>query len=254
MTIEINNLNFKYPLQKEGLFDINLKIPKNKITLILGDNGSGKSTLVKLVDGLIFADEGEIRIDNQVISKKTAAEIKQKIGFIFQQPQNQLFADTVLKDVEFALDNFKLDKKLAPAILEKLNIKKELWNKSVFDLSLGQMKMVSIAGSLVYKPEYIIYDEPTSGLDYANQEMIINVIGEQKKEHKTQLIITHDLDTFVPLADFFIVLENGHVKIAGDFKAVFSDKNIKAPNFVEIARELKLKKLPKNIDELARLI
>ena len=258
MKIQFNNLSFKYPQSNSGLNAVNLTIPKNKLTVIVGENGSGKSTIAKLIDGLLLPDDGEIIFDKKVINHKSKEKdflnIRNQIGFVFQQPEKQLFASTVLQDVSFALKNFNLDETLAVKALKEMGIEEELFDKNVFELSTGQQRKVALAGIFVYDPKIIIYDEPTLGLDYPSQIEIFNLIKQQQNQDKTQIVITHDLDRFIPIADDIIYLENQKVLSQGDAQTVFAEAKKLEPTFIKAARVLKLKKIPSSIHQLKRYL
>ncbi|MDR2660612.1 MAG: energy-coupling factor ABC transporter ATP-binding protein [Lactobacillaceae bacterium] len=264
MSIEFQNISYQYPNSKKGIFDINISIPSGKTTVIIGKTGSGKSTFLKLLDGLFTPSSGKIVTENKIIiqpktTEKQLINYRKMIGFVFQQPQKQLFAATVLEDVEFALRNFNLPIQKAKETLLALNVAEELWNNSVLDLSIGQKRLVALAGVIAYQPKYLIFDEPTSGLDRENSENIFNFIQDNKNQKTTQIIVTHDLDLFTPIADNIIIFDQGKIIANGNYQDVFYQiinnyDNFPLPTLIKIAKKLGLKTMPKSQDQLIKLM
>ncbi|MFR0367882.1 ATP-binding cassette domain-containing protein [Candidatus Phytoplasma palmae] len=261
MAIYFKNVTFYYKKDKKqncALKNINLKIEdKGEVIALLGKLGSGKSTLVQLMNGLLIPSEGNIEIFQNKINSKTSSQnlipLRKKIGLVFQFPEYQLFETTVLKDVMFAPKNFgKSDyeaKLKAIEVLKQVNINEELFNSSPFQLSGGQQRKVAIAGILAMEPSILILDEPTRGLDVKNKNEIINILmTKNRKEKKTIIFITHDMDLVSEFADKVIFLEKGEIVFFGSKKEFFLNEEIKHKNIEQPETFKILKFLEEKID------
>ncbi|MCP4395228.1 MAG: ATP-binding cassette domain-containing protein [Alphaproteobacteria bacterium] len=189
--IEIKQLSHSFN-GKKVLNNINLEITEKKVAII-GANGSGKSTFVRMLNGLIAPDNGSVTID-KINVKKNTAKIRKKVGFVFQNPDNQIVFPTIEEDVAFGLKNLKLpleqiEKKVSD-ILSRYDIE-HLRNHSCHLLSGGEKQMLAIASVLVMDPEYIIFDEPTTQLDLRNKIKISNTIMNLKQHI---IVISHDME------------------------------------------------------------
>ena len=206
---------------------------KGEFVMIMGHTGSGKSTLMQHINGLLLPTSGEVRIGDLVITNKKRKNpkmkpIRQKIGFVFQFPEYQLFEETVLKDIIYGPKNFGYSdeeaKKEAIKVAKMLNITSIL-NQSPFNLSGGQMRKVAIAGILAYNPDVLLLDEPTRGLDPLGAKEIMAFFKElQVKYHKTIIMISHDMDLVYEYATRCIVLQNGELVYDGDKETLFAIK------------------------------
>lgn len=233
--IEIKKLKFKYQgSDKFALKEVNLNIPKGKYIAVLGHNGSGKSTLSKLISGLYKPTEGEILVDNIKISKSSLREIRNKIGIIFQNPDNQFIGSSVKDDIAFGLENKRIKREKMDVIINELSKKvgmHEYLDWEPHTLSGGQKQRVAIASILALDPEIIIFDEVTSMLDPKGKKDVLNIIKEiQNKRDKTLISITHDMDEAIQ-ADFCIVLSGGEVIAQGNPSEILNNKEI-----IEIAK------------------
>ena len=184
--IELRNVNFIYqpttPLAYQALRNINLKIADGAFTVLVGQTGSGKSTLVNLIDALTLPTSGQVIVNGRLINNQTSKReqelFRQKIGFVFQFPERQLFAQTVREDLAFGPQNLgwsqeKINKSIRKA-LETVQLSPAILEQSPFSLSGGQKRRVAIAGVLAMNPEVLILDEPASGMDpRARYEMIL---------------------------------------------------------------------------------
>lgn len=207
-------MNFSYN-SNFSIRDLSLKIEKNSIYVLTGNNGSGKTTLLRLLVGLLKPESGTIKIFNEVLTrnKKRLWKIRQKIGFLFQNPDDQLFAPTIEEDIGFGARNLKLDesevKKRVKWALESVNLT-EYRNFSPFSLSWGQKKRAALAGLLVLKPELLILDEPFANLDFKSVYNHLEIIEKLKKEEKmTILFTTHNLFFVENWADKMCALNDG---------------------------------------------
>lgn len=236
MEIILNNVSVTYmkntPFEKQALKNINLKVSSGTITGIVGHTGSGKSTLAQVIAGLIKPDYGEVKIDNyNWNNKKDLFNLRKQVGFVFQFPEQQLFAETVEDDIAYALKNFDFKQELIIELIQEsmaeVGLPYEIFaRKSPFHLSGGQMRRAAIAGVLAYKPKILIFDEPTAGLDPSGKNEMIKVITELKKELKTILIISHSMDEIAKISDKLIVLQKGELVAQGKPELIFRNKKL----------------------------
>ncbi len=229
--IQIKNLSYKYE-DTFVLKNISLEIREKDFMVIIGPNGSGKTTLIKHLNGLSIPNKGNVVVDN-LNTKDNDWEIKQKVGVVFQNPEDQLINSIVEEDVAFGLENLGLPsndiQEKVKSILEKLNIL-FLAKENVNNLSFGQKQLVALAGVLVMKPKYIVFDEPTTVLDPKNKSNIINIMSELNKEGITIILITNNLVDIKRHVKKVIVLKNG--------KVIFNDKKEKLKNTLLIKADL----------------
>ena len=270
--IEAESLCFKYCDGTQALNGLSFKIEKGKKIAVLGSNGAGKSTLFLHLNGILKPDKGKILFNNQEIKydQKSQAELKRKVGIVFQDPDSQLFSASVYQEVSFGPMNLNLDKetvkKLVDNALEATNIS-DLKNKPTHFLSYGQKKRVSIADIIAMSPEVIIFDEPTEFLDPKHKLQIIDLINRINEQGSTVILSTHDVNMAYEWADNIILMKDGMVLKEGNAVEIFSDKDLIAssnlinPFILDIFENLVEKKavknnceLPKNKLELVELI
>ena len=205
--IELKNVSFSYISNIEVLSNINLNINKNESIGIIGANGVGKSTLLKLLVGLELGYTGEIIIDDVKVEKKKLSEIRQKIGYVFQDSDSQLFMPTIYEDVAFAPKNYGFsEEEVQNRTIEALkNVGiEDLKDRPIYHLSGGQKKLASIATVLSMKPDILIFDEPTIALDPRNRRKFIEVLNSLSG---TKAVASHDLD----LNEQHKIFEKGYI-------------------------------------------
>ena len=210
--IKLKNLCFRYD-EEFILKDINLEIKEGSFTAIIGANGSGKTTLAKHLNALLLPTKGSVIVDG-LDTKQNEFEVRRKVGFVFQNFEDQIINSIVEEDVAFGLENLELsiDKvnKTVKETLEKMGIV-NLAKNNVNMLSSGQKQLVALAGILAMKPKYIVFDEPTTMLDSRNKKNIMKTIKELNKIGKiTIIMITNALED-LKYADYAIALRNGSV-------------------------------------------
>ena len=212
--MDIENLTFAYGAGSPVLDGLSLHVSEDESVGIIGANGAGKSTFLRLLVGLHFPFSGSVRIEEIPLEKKTLAKIREKIGFVFQDSDSQLFMTTVGEDVAFAPRNYGLPedevKKRVDDALEKVHIS-HLRDKSIYRLSGGEKKLASLATILSLTPDMILLDEPTVALDPRNRRNLIKVINEY--DH-VKLIASHDLDFIWDTCARTVLIAGG--KIAAD--------------------------------------
>ncbi len=275
MDIRFEQVDFTYqpnsPFEQRVLFDINLEIPSNSYTAIVGHTGSGKSTLLQHLNALLKPTKGTVTIGDRVITPETNNKnlkpIRKKVGIVFQFPESQLFEETVALDIAFGPKNFGVSEeeslKLAKEMLDLVGLDESYMERSPFDLSGGQMRRVAIAGVLAMEPEVVILDEPTAGLDPRGRKDMMDMFYRLYKEKGIQVIlVTHLMDDVAEYADYVVVLENGKVHKKGHPREIFSDvnwlkeKQLGVPTATNFAFELMEKgyqfsQLPLTASELA---
>ena len=226
-----NHVSFRYSDGTEAIKDISLSIPKGKKVAILGENGSGKSTFFKLLIGLEKPTSGEIHFLSEPLNykKKQLIHLREQVGFIFQEAENQLFASTVKQDILYGPINLKwshekIERHVANAI--QLTELYDLTERPIHFLSGGQKKRVTIAGVYAMDPKIYILDEPTSSLDFYFSNQLTTYLNELQNEERTFLYSTHQVNLIFEWADYFIVFHKGQILYSGQRDALFSDDKL----------------------------
>ncbi len=214
--IEAKNLYFKYD-EEFVLKGINIKIKEGCFTAIIGANGSGKTTLAKHFNSLLTPTKGNVLVDG-IDTRKDEFDSRKKVGFVFQNFEDQLIHSIVEEDVAFGLENLEwsnnIIKKTVEQTLDKLKIK-NLAKRNVNMLSLGQKQMVALAGVLAMNPMYIVFDEPTTMLDAKNKNNIMGVIRDLNIKNKITIILVTNVLDDLKYADRVIILKDGSVLYDG---------------------------------------
>lgn len=257
--IEIRNLSYRYEDGTKALEDITISIAKGGFIGLLASNGGGKTTLLKAIVGLLKAKSGSVIIDGKPVNKMGRAELSSRVGLVFQNPSDQLFASTVEEDVAFGPRNLGLSdlevKERVQEALEMVDLT-SCTKKPIHHLSFGQQKRACIAGVLAMGPEMILLDEPTAGLDPKSETNLLHILGRLNKEAGVTVVIaTHMVDLMPLFVDRIFVLKNGRVTIEGAPEEVFSSTQVmegmdlRLPYITHLVEELKHKdQLP--FDEL----
>jgi energy-coupling factor transport system ATP-binding protein len=226
--IQVSHLNYTYPNQTKALKNINLKIFPNEFIAIIGKNGSGKTTLIKHFNGLLKPQKGSVQLKNKSIVEYSISKISQIIGYCYQNPDHQLFKNTIKEEIEFGLKNLKFsDEKIEKRhneIVELLDLKKfEEIYQSTFYLSKGVRQRLALASVLVLKPEILIIDEPTTGQDFRMIEEFMKILEDLYSKTCTIIIVTHDPRVIAKYSRSVIILDDG--KLIGKFPTVEFLKN-----------------------------
>ena len=273
--IKFEQVNFTYqdktPFASRALFDIDLTIESGSYTAVIGHTGSGKSTLMQHLNGLLQPTSGTVQIDDILIKSdskpKVIKPVRQKVGVVFQFPETQLFAETVLKDVAFGPQNFGISteeaEKRAREKLAQVGLAETFFERSPFELSGGQMRRVAIAGILAMEPEVLVLDEPTAGLDPKARIEMMKMFAQLHENGQTIVLVTHNMDDVADFADFVYLIEQGKVIRSGIPADVFQDveflKNheLGVPKATEFAiklteRSVRFDKLPVTRAELVK--
>ncbi|WP_298522849.1 energy-coupling factor ABC transporter ATP-binding protein [uncultured Methanobrevibacter sp.] len=248
--LETKNLSFTYSDGTKALRNVNIQIKKGEKIAIMGPNGAGKSTLFSHFNGLTEPTSGHVEIDGEkiVFEREELLKVRQKVGIVFQDPNDQLFAPTVKEDVAFGPMNLGLEyEEVEKRIAESLEMvgMRGFEDKTPHHLSGGQQKRVAIAGIVAMRPEIMILDEPTAGLDPEGVDKVLDILNELNKDGMSIVISSHDIEMVNEFADKIFVLYNGEIIAEGDKHQIFSDKellkkaHLKAPVATEILYKLK---------------
>ncbi len=227
--IEIKNLRHTFEDGKVALDDINLVIPEGDFVALIGHNGAGKTTLVNHLIGFLKPDSGTICIDGNDISGMRVATLAQSVGYLFQNPDNQIFTDSVTKELKFGLENIKLS---GTAIEERVNHAismmelEEFRDRHPHSLSRGQRQRLAVASILAMEPDIIVLDEPTTGQDWGHVNKFLQQIRHLNKLGKTIILVTHDMNLVAGYARRTVVMDNGKIVLDGDTRNVFSEQEI----------------------------
>ena len=216
--IRVEDLTFSYDKERNAVEAVSFAIEEGSYTTIIGHNGSGKSTIAKLLIGLLDKDQGHIYVDGEELTMDTLYDIRDKVGIVFQNPDNQFIGATVADDIAFGLENHQVASEYMQEIIDryaqKVGMSKYMQSEPT-KLSGGQKQRVAIAGVLAMTPEIIIFDESTSMLDPQGKAEINELIQEIHKESSITIIsIRHDIEE-VAKSDHVIVMDGGHVVMQG---------------------------------------
>lgn len=232
--IELKDVSFSYNNKVQVLSHINLKVEDNESIGIVGANGVGKSTILKLLVGLELEYQGEIMVNQLKVVKNNLSEIRQKIGYVFQDSDSQLFMPTIYEDVAFAPRNYDFSKEEVHTrtmeALKSVGIE-ELKDKPIYHLSGGQKKLASIATVLSMKPEILILDEPTVALDPKNRRRFMEVLHSLQG---TKIIASHDLDLIYDTCKRTVLVADGKIIKDGLTKEILTDKELLENNGLEL--------------------
>lgn len=235
MGIALENVSFTYqegtPLASTALSDVSLTIEDGSYTALIGHTGSGKSTILQLLNGLLVPSQGSVRVFDTLITSnsknKDIRQIRKQVGLVFQFAENQIFEETVLKDVAFGPQNFGVSEedavKIAREKLALVGIDESLFNRSPFELSGGQMRRVAIAGILAMEPAILVLDEPTAGLDPLGRKELMNLFKKLHQSGMTIVLVTHLMDDVAEYANQVYVMEKGRLVKGGKPSDVFQD-------------------------------
>ncbi len=254
--ISLKNVSHTYssgtPLSVSAIKDINIDIEKGELVGIIGHTGSGKSTLVQHLNGLLKPTQGNVFIDGEDIwaDKKKIRSVRFKVGLCFQYPEYQLFEETVYKDIAFGPKNMGMSKdEIDYNVLraaEYVGLKKELLDKSPFDLSGGEKRRAAIAGVMAMNPKILILDEPTAGLDPKGRQEILNmVVDYKKKTGSTVLLVSHSMEDVAGVATKILVMNKSSIAMYDTVENVFSrsaqleDMGLNVPQITRIFMALK---------------
>ena len=264
--VEVNNLSFYYSGSiKPALENINFSLPEGSTMLLVGASGCGKTTLLRAIVGLIprfypGKYEGSVRLNGRNVNEMEISEISQTVGYLFQNPDNQLFSYTVERDLAFGLENLGFERseaiKRIDEVIRLLSLE-HIRRKPIHELSDGQKQLVALAGLLVLRPRLLILDEPTSLLDPRTAKNIISIIGMLKEKFGTSVIIVeHRLELALEISDYIMVMENGSVKLFDTVQRALRydlrEYGVSIPPIISIQRALQFYPFELTVDKFVR--
>lgn len=236
--IEVRNMFFHYPDGTLAIKGINLDIKAGEFIALIGQNGAGKTTFAKTLNGLLKPSEGYVKINGiDTKQKGVLRKLVQEVGYVFQNPDHQLFNNEVYKEIAYAPRNINLPKEEVQTRVEKAalvaGLKEEHMDMHPFFLTKGLRQRVSIASILALSPRVIIVDEPTTGQDYLQSVEIMNFLRDLNEKGHTIIIITHEMDIAAKYANRIIALSQGTILLDGPKEEVFSMHDVLAQTFVK---------------------
>ncbi|ANU24633.1 energy-coupling factor ABC transporter ATP-binding protein [Planococcus donghaensis] len=257
MDILLQEVGYSYakdtPFEKRALTDVSLHIPSGSYTAIIGHTGSGKSTVLQHLNALLKPTEGSVMIGERKIEAEVKAknlrDVRRQVGIVFQFPEQQLFDETVLKDIMFGPLNYGVPEeeasRRAHELVEQLGLPPEVLTKSPFDLSGGQMRRVAIAGVLAMEPDVLVLDEPTAGLDPRGRREIMDLFHRLHIEKGlTTVLVTHSMEDAARYADNVAIMHNGRCVVTGEPVEIFSneeqlrDYRLEPPRTIRLQQKL----------------
>jgi energy-coupling factor transport system ATP-binding protein len=256
--IHIRKLNFSYPTGVKAIDNVSLEINGGEIIALVGENGAGKSTLVKHLNGLLRADGGDVRVGDWDVADFSSAQIAERVSFLFQNPDEQLFERTVWREVAFGPHNLGLSddelKGRVDAALARVGLSEQA-ESHPYDLQYTDRKLVALAATLAMDAPILVLDEPTVGQDAAQRAAIGTILDELHAEGRTVILISHDLDFCAAHAERVIVMADGRILLDGSAETVLSQSEelsraaVIPPQLVRLAQALNMPNAPLHVDE-----
>jgi len=254
--IEVKDVSFTYPNGVEALRRVSLTVKNGEFIAVMGQNGAGKTTLVKHFNGLLKPTKGEVLIDGVSTREVSVASLARKVGFVFQNPDHQLFCETVEEEVAYALRNFGFkERDIKRRVTWALNLLglTQYRQTSPFMLSGGERKRVALASVLAWNPRVVILDEPTIGQDYQQKEKLRQFIVQLNAQGKTVIIVTHDVEFVAECNPRVVLMAQGKIVAEGGAKQVLTNRDlvtrasIVPPQIAQIFLRLKDLELPTDV-------
>ncbi len=257
--LTVENVHYSYSSGVEALKGVSLTVKDGEFVAIMGQNGAGKTTLVKHFNGLLKPTSGKVSVDSVGTTKTSVAALARDVGFVFQNPDHQLFSESVEEEIAFALKNFGYD----PHVVEDritwaLNLLglTQYRKTSPFMLSGGERKRVALASVLAWDPKILILDEPTIGQDHQQKENLRQFIMQMQSQGKTIVIVTHDVEFVAECNPRVILMREGKIVADGEGKDVLTNpqllevSSIVLPQIAQIFTQLQTPELPKNVIDI----
>jgi energy-coupling factor transport system ATP-binding protein len=262
MNIQFESVHFSYPGGVKALVDTSLDIhPADRIALV-GENGAGKSTLAKHMNGLLKPDQGRVLLGGEDTRQNTVAQLSHHVGYVFQNPDEQIFNHTVYDEVAFGPINLGLTgKELEHQVIQALSSVglAEQSSRHPYDLLPAERKLLGIASIVAMDTPVIILDEPTMGLDLHGVQLVSGVLSECFSASKTVIIISHDLDFCVEHVERYFIMAKGKIQLDTDIGTAFADPELldlaglEAPQLVRLAQTLGMQSTPGTVNEFLDL-
>jgi len=254
--IQAEDVYFTYPSKVEALRGISLTVQNGEFVAVMGQNGAGKTTLVKHFNGLLKPTKGRVLVDGADTSKVSVATLARSVGFVFQNPDHQLFSETVENEIAFGLRNFgfkeNVMKRRVAWALNLLGLT-QYRKTSPFMLSGGERKRVALASVLAWNPKILILDEPTIGQDYQQKERLRQFILQMRTQRRTIIIVTHDVEFVAECNPRVLLMRDGKIVADGEAGRVLTSPevliqaSIVPPQIAEVFLQLSDLGLPRNV-------
>ena len=257
--ITVDDIQYVYPNQVKALKGVSLTINEGEFIAIMGQNGAGKTTLIKHFNGLLKPSQGTVRVNGVETKKSSVAALSRNVGFVFQNPDNQLFSETVEEEIAFALKNFGFEKDIIEKrITWALNLLSltQYRKTSPFLLSGGERKRVALASVLAWDPETLILDEPTIGQDHEQKEKLRQFIMQMQTQKKTVVMVTHDVEFVAECNPRVLLMKDGKIVADGIAKEILTNPELLAassivlPQIAQIFAKLTPLGLPKDVIDI----
>ena len=257
MNIEIENLTFRYSPEVTALKEVSLSVAAGETVAIFGENGAGKSTLAKHLNGLLKPDQGFVRIGDWDTRQRTPAELAHQVSYTFQNPDDQLFEQTVAKEISFGPRNLGLDD---DEIHERVEQAMEMTGLSdqrdthPYDLHATERKFVALAAGLAMRTPIVVIDEPTTGQDARGQARLADILSHLKEDGRTLITISHDIDFCAAHFERAVLMANARIIADRPMSAIFRNPDalaksaIEPPQMVQLAHRLDLKAYPLTVE------
>ncbi len=259
--LRTENLSLVYgkgtPFEKQAVKNVSIEINRGEVIGVIGHTGSGKSTLMQMLNGLIKPTSGNVYLDSVDIhaDKKKLRDVRFRVGLVFQYPENQLFEETVRRDIAFGPRNMGLPEEAIEKRVKRAaafsGLRDELLDRSPFDLSGGEKRRAAIAGVIAMDPEILILDEPTAGLDPMGRDVLLSQIDAyHKSRNNTVLLVSHSMEDIAGIADRVLVMDHGECVMFDETQKVFSRSEelesigLRVPQITKITTELRKRGVP----------
>ena len=258
MDIQVDSLTYTYPSGITALDGVSLDIPAGACVGIIGQNGAGKTTLVKHLNGLLKPSHGVVRVGGWDTRQHSVAKLAARVGYVFQNPDDQLFQSTLRSEVTFGPRNLGMTDEQAEAAVQAALEKVELAESASshpYDLTPGERKRAALAAVLAMDTPVVVLDEPTTGQDYVGVERISRIVEDLKRSGKTVITITHDIDFCAEHFERIVVMLNGRVLLDGPGREVLTQADLLAqthvepPQLVRLATALGRERIPLSVEE-----
>lgn len=236
--INFEGIGYCYENKETVLQDVTFSVNQGETIGIVGANGAGKSTLMKLITGLLTATEGHLTVAGMDVNRKNIKSIRKKVGYTFQDPDNQLFMPSVYEDVAFSARQEKKSEEAIRQIVQKALAEvggQHLADKASYKMSGGEKRLITLATVFASEPEILILDEPSVGLDPRARRQLIRLLAKRKE---TKIIATHDMDMALTLCDRVVVLYNGQIQANDTPMHIFNNKQLLCDNHLELPLRL----------------
>ena len=257
--LTVEDVYFSYASGVEALKGVSLTVRDGEFVAIMGQNGAGKTTLIKQFNGLLKPTKGNVLVDGIETTKTSVATLARKVGFVFQNPDHQLFSESVEEEISFALKNFGYNKDIIEdRVVWAINLLglTQYRKTSPFMLSGGERKRVALASVLAWDPQVLVLDEPTIGQDHQQKENLRQFILQMQTQGKTVIIVTHDVEFVAECNPRVVLMREGKIVADGEGKDILTDakvieqSSIVLPQIAQVFMLLGVAGLPKNVIDI----